>query len=191
MQVEDNMLAELLKGFKTSTLSLNDTVNDLLKVLTVKDNLSIKQEDIELSTVFEKIVSQIKLLIDGVKPEIIFNCSACPVVTFNKVYMESIFLNLITNAIKYRSPKRPLKITITSQLKGDNILLIFADNGLGIDAERYKDRIFGLYQRFHNHPDSKGFGLYMVKSQMEALGGKAEIKSTVDVGTQLILTFKN
>ncbi len=191
MQVEDNTLAELLKGFKTSTLLLNDTVNDLLKVLTVKDNLSIKQEDIELSTVFEKIVSQIKLLIESVRPEIVFDCSACPVVTFNKVYMESIFLNLITNSIKYRSPKRSLKITITSQLKGDNTLLIFADNGLGIDAERYKDRIFGLYQRFHNHPDSKGFGLYMVKSQMEALGGKAEIKSAEDVGTQLILTFKN
>ena len=191
MQVADSMLAELLKGFKTSTLLLNDTVNDLLKVLTVKDNLSIKQEDIELSTVFDKISSQIKLLIDNVKPEIVFDCSACPMVTFNKVYMESIFLNLITNAIKYRSPKRPLKITITSHPDGDNTMLIFADNGLGIDADRYKDRIFGLYQRFHNHPDSKGFGLYMVKSQMEALGGKAEIKSAVDIGTELILTFKN
>jgi signal transduction histidine kinase len=190
MPVEDLVMAELLKGFKTSTLLLNDTVNDLLKVLTIKDNLSIKQEEIELAPIMEKVLSQIQLLIDSIKPEINFHFTECPIITFNKVYMESIFLNLITNAIKYRSPKRKLQISVISRDLGNCMSLTFADNGLGVDTERYKDRIFGLYQRFHNHPDSKGFGLYMVKSQMEALGGHIEIKSKVDEGTQLILTFK-
>lgn len=190
MPVDDRILAELLKGFKTSTFLLNETVNDLLKVLTIKDNLSIQQEPIILNNVMEKVLSQIQLMIDANKPDIHFDFSLCPAITFNKVYMESIFLNLITNAVKYRSPKRQLTITVTSKTDGDKPVLIFEDNGLGIDIKRYKDRLFGLYQRFHNHPDSKGFGLYMVKSQMEALGGGVDMISEVDKGTKLVLTFK-
>lgn len=190
MPVGDPILAELLKGFKTSTFLLNETVNDLLKVLTIKDNLSIQQEAIVLNNVMEKVLSQIQLMIDANQPDIQFDFSLCPIITFNKVYMESIFLNLITNAVKYRSPKRQLSITVTSKTDGNKCILIFEDNGLGIDIKRYQDRLFGLYQRFHNHPDSKGFGLYMVKSQMEALGGRVDMISEVDKGTKLVLTFK-
>jgi len=70
------------------------------------------------------------------------------------------------------------------------ILLRFSDNGLGIDIKRHKSRLFGFYQRFHDHPDSKGMGLYLVKSQLEALGGSIDIESEVNVGTQFKLTFK-
>jgi signal transduction histidine kinase len=65
----------------------------------------------------------------------------------------------------------------------------FEDNGLGIDLDRYRDRIFGLYQRFHEHPESKGFGLYLIKSQIEALGGTIHIESKVNVGTKFKINF--
>ena len=69
--------------------------------------------------------------------------------------------------------------------------LIFKDNGIGIDLERNADKIFGLYQRFHNYPDSKGLGLYLVKSQVETMGGSITVQSEVNKGTTFILTFKN
>jgi signal transduction histidine kinase len=69
--------------------------------------------------------------------------------------------------------------------------LIFKDNGIGIDLERNRDKVFGLYQRFHDYPDSKGLGLYLVKSQVETMGGTINIESKVDVGTTFTLTFKN
>ena len=73
----------------------------------------------------------------------------------------------------------------------DNVTLFFKDNGMGIDLERNRDKIFGLYQRFHNHPDSKGLGLYLVKSQVESLGGSISVESEVDKGTTFTITFKN
>ena len=73
----------------------------------------------------------------------------------------------------------------------DGVVLYFSDNGLGIDLERYKDRIFGLYQRFHDHADSKGLGLYIVNSQIRVMGGEIDVESKVDKGTTFIITFKN
>ena len=66
----------------------------------------------------------------------------------------------------------------------------FTDNGIGIDTERHKDKLFKLYQRFHDNPDGKGLGLYLIKSQIETLGGTIEIESKVDVGTTFIIKFK-
>ena len=78
----------------------------------------------------------------------------------------------------------------SSKEVGENIILIFKDNGIGIDLERNGDKIFGLYQRFHNHPDSKGLGLYLVKSQVESMGGTINVESEVDKGTTFTITFK-
>jgi len=69
--------------------------------------------------------------------------------------------------------------------------LSFKDNGIGIDMERNKNKIFGLYQRFHNHPDSKGLGLYLVKSQVESMNGSIDVESEVGKGTTFTITFKN
>jgi signal transduction histidine kinase len=69
--------------------------------------------------------------------------------------------------------------------------MIFNDNGIGIDLLRNRDKIFGLYQRFHSHADSKGLGLYLVKSQVESLGGSISVESEVDKGTTFTITFKN
>jgi signal transduction histidine kinase len=100
-------------------------------------------------------------------------------------------LNLLTNAIKYKSENRKLKITINANEVDDTVYLIFKDNGIGIDLERNRDKVFGLYQRFHNYPDSKGLGLYLVKSQVETMGGTISIESEVNKGTTFTLTFKN
>ena len=101
-----------------------------------------------------------------------------------------ILLNIVSNAIKYRSEDRKLKISIKVHSEGNCLNLEIEDNGIGIDMIKNKDKIFGLYQRFHNYPDSKGLGLYLVKSQIEAMGGSIEVESQVNKGTQFSLTFK-
>ena len=96
----------------------------------------------------------------------------------------------MSNSIKFASPDRKLEISIKSRLEGEFTILEFSDNGIGMDMERVKDRIFGLYQRFHDRPDSKGIGLYLIHSQVTALGGKISVKSKVNEGTIFYITFK-
>ena len=106
-------------------------------------------------------------------------------------YIESIFLNLFTNSIKYSAPDRPPEIRIALKQEENTVIVTFADNGLGIDLKRHRDKLFGMYKTFHRNKDAKGIGLFITKNQIEAMGGSIDVTSTVDVGTTFILTFES
>ncbi|MFH7013405.1 PAS domain-containing protein [Flavobacterium sp. FlaQc-52] len=189
--IENPELEEILAGFNKSTHLLNETINDLVKVIIIKDNPSMQKEEVSLKEVFENVFSQLSFQIELHKPIIKLKFDRVPLLNTNKAYIESILLNLLTNSIKYKSENRKLKISIVAEQIDHKAILTFKDNGIGIDLERNKDKVFGLYQRFHNYPDSKGLGLYLVKSQVETMGGTISIESEVNKGTTFTITFKN
>ena len=189
--VENEELNEILQGFNKSTHVLNDTINDLVKVIIIKDSSSIQKEEISLKEIFENVFSQLNSQIELHKPIIKFDFEKISTIKTNKAYIESILMNLMANSLKYKSENRKLKITISSKEIDNTVILSFKDNGIGIDLARNRDKVFGLYQRFHNYPDSKGLGLYLVKSQIETMGGTIDIESEVNKGTTFTLTFKN
>jgi PAS domain S-box-containing protein len=188
--IENPELKELIDGFSTSTHLLNETINDLVKVIIIKDNPSIKKEKVPIKEVFENVFNQLSFMINLHKPILKIELEEEYITNINKSYLESIFLNLMTNSIKYRSTTSQLKITISSKVENNELIISFKDNGIGIDLEKNRDKIFGLYQRFHNHPDSKGLGLYLVKSQVESMGGTITVDSKTGKGTTFTLIFK-
>ncbi|UFH47889.1 PAS domain-containing protein [Flavobacterium galactosidilyticum] len=188
---DNQELKELIGGFSKSTHLLNDTINDLAKVMIIKDNPSILKEELLLKGIFENVFCQLNSQIELYKPIIKLDFEKATTLYVNKAYIESILMNLLTNSIKYKSENRKLKISIATSQLNDAVILTFKDNGIGIDLERNKDKVFGLYQRFHNYPDSKGLGLYLVKSQVETMGGIIDIESQVNKGTIFTLIFKN
>lgn len=190
IEISDPLLKQLIDGFRSSTNLLNQTVNDLIRILIIKDSTNVEKEILSFSASFENVFKQTSFLIHESKLTINSDFSLCDQIRFNKAYLESIFMNLLTNAIKYKSNDRLPELNIKSYFLNDKIVLEFADNGLGIDLVRNKGRIFGLYQRFHNAADGKGLGLYLVKSQVEALGGKIEVDSQVNTGTVFRIYFK-
>lgn len=189
--VEDEELKEIINGFSKSTNQLNETINDLVKVIIIKDSPSIDKEQVVIKDVFENIFNQLSFLINAKKPIIKMDFEKAETIFTNKSYFESILLNLMTNSLKYKDEVRKLKIEISSKVKENKTIITFKDNGIGIDLERNKDKIFGLYQRFHDYADSKGLGLYLVKSQVESMGGTISVESEVDKGTSFKITFKN
>ena len=188
---DNQELKELIGGFSKSTHLLNDTINDLAKVMIIKDNPSILKEELLLKGIFENVFCQLNSQIELYKPIIKLDFEKATTLYVNKAYIESILMNLLTNSIKYKSENRKLKISIATSQINDTVVLTFKDNGIGIDLERNYDKVFGLYQRFHNYPDSKGLGLYLVKSQVETMGGTIDIESEVNKGTIFTLIFKN
>jgi PAS domain S-box-containing protein len=190
-RVEDDVLNKILSGIKKAAVSFDETIKDLSTVLNVKDRPSIPKEEIELKTVYTKVLEQCKTLIEEGNAHLEVDFSRAPRLVFNKAYLESILMNLMTNAIKYASKNTPLRIQISTEVTHDEIKLRFKDNGQGIDTELHKEKLFGLYQRFHQNIEGKGLGLFLIKSQMEALNGTIELESTVNVGTEFILHFKN
>lgn len=190
LNIEDEELRVIIAGFSKSTNLLNETISDLGKVVIIRDNPSIGKTDVNVFESITNVINQINILIQQTKPDLQINVNKKATIYSHKAYLESILLNLLTNSLKYRSLERAAIITITLIEKEHNMELIFEDNGIGIDLIKNKDKLFGLYQRFHNYPDSKGLGLYLVKSQIESMGGTIDIESEVDKGTRFKINFK-
>lgn len=104
-------------------------------------------------------------------------------------YLDSIIINLLTNAIKYKRPGVNPKIEIEALQTESHVMYSITDNGLGIDLEKHSTKLFGMYNVFHKHKEARGLGLFIVKNQIEALGGTVEVESTVGEGTKFIIYF--
>jgi PAS domain S-box-containing protein len=187
--ITDPKTRVLIDAFKNSTTSLKTTLDDLIKILIIKENTNHEVTYLNLESHLIKVIDSIGNIIKVSGATIDFDFKAARTVLFNAPYLESIFLNLITNAIKYSIPGSKPHIRIKSIVKNDYVQIYFSDNGLGMAWEKVKDKIFGLYQRFHRHTDSKGIGLYLVHSQITSLGGSIEVKTEPNKGTTFIISF--
>ncbi|MBQ0788573.1 MAG: PAS domain S-box protein [Oceanihabitans sp.] len=98
-------------------------------------------------------------------------------------YLDSILLNFLSNAIKYKKEDSIPVININAEKINNYIKINIEDNGLGINLDLHKDKIFGLYKTFHHHVDARGLGLYITKNQIDAMDGKVEVTSKVNNGT--------
>jgi signal transduction histidine kinase len=185
----ENMI--LIEAFKKTTIQLNGTLNNLINTLLVKE---VQQKPDVSSLHFETVANRVLALISqtftNAGASIHYDFSLAPHVVFNATYLESIFLNLLTNSIKYSKKEVPATIDIHSALTNEGaVQLIFKDNGQGFDMDVVKDRLFGLNQRFHKNKDSKGVGLYIVQTQLASLGGTITADSHVNEGATFTITF--
>lgn len=190
-QMPDEQTATLLKAVKISTNQLNDTLNDIIKVLIVREQKQRNLEEISLTKAWSNFIGLQKSQIAIPDCEIITDFGNPSHIYFDKEYLDSIFGNLFSNAIKFASTKRPLRIRIRSFLSGTDTVIEFSDNGIGFNYQMVKERIFGLHQRFHDTLGGKGFGLYLIHSLVTSLGGSIRCESEVEKGTQFFIHFKN
>lgn len=170
---------------------LDEIIGDLNMILTVRNNNDEKRENINLTEICESVLLSLQNDLDkcgGVlRKEIPTDMNIYAI----KTYVYSIILNLLSNAIKYRSPERLLNILLQVHYSSDKqfICLSVKDNGLGINLAQNKEKVFGLYRRFHSHVEGKGIGLHITKTQIERMGGKIEIDSELDKGTLFKVYF--
>jgi signal transduction histidine kinase len=139
----------------------------------------------------EKSIGDVKVLALNAGCDIINEVPSAVMVKALPAYLESIILNILTNAIKYRSPKRKSNIHIYAKFNNNMIQLIVMDNGLGIDLKLHGSKIFGMYKTFHGNNDAKGIGLFITKNQIDAMGGSIEVESKLNQGTTFKINFQN
>jgi PAS domain S-box-containing protein len=184
---EDNQV--MMSELSASVNKLDIVIKDLNYILQIRNQLSEKREPVIFSELLTDIKVSIGNMLNNENVKVIGDFSEINKMFTIKSYLHSIFFNLITNSIKYRQPDVQPAIEITSYRKNNKTGIIFKDNGLGIDLEKKGIYVFGLYKRFHDHTEGKGIGLYMVKTQVETLGGKISIASEVNKGTTFNIVF--
>ncbi len=176
---------EYIEMMKQSAENLNETISHLNMVLDVTKAQNEKWNKINLATVIKRTFESISILAKNANVELINEVSpeiSMPVIP---AYLDSIVLNLLTNAIKFSSPDKESFARVYCEIIENNKLkIVFEDNGLGIDLERYRAKLFRMYNTFHKHKDSKGLGLFITKNQVEAMGGEIDVESKPNEGTK-------
>jgi signal transduction histidine kinase len=170
--------------------TLNETFSELVESLQIRQDLEIKSEKNLLEDYFQRTLKGLEADINKSSAIIEYNFKEAPYVFYPPKYLSSILHNLVSNALKYRSGETP-NIKIETRRNNGNIILSVSDNGLGIDLKKHKDNLFKIRKVFHEHPDAKGFGLYITKTQIETMGGRIWVESIPDKGSVFYVEFKN
>lgn len=176
-----------LQCIDTSIDQINGVLNNLINNLPDSDT-PVRSNWCN----FQKIVSNVKkqlphsfhldrvLILEEYEVEDIY---------YPEMYLESIVYNLLSNALKYSKKKELSVIHIRTFSEHGEKYLVVQDNGIGFDAMKYKDKIFGYRQSLHEGYDSKGIGLFITRQQIESLGGSIEVESMVNEGTTFTVRF--
>ncbi len=190
VNLENGQLKSFLDYLSTSANSLDQTLKDLTSILDMQKSRLELKENVDLNVLCDRIKRMLKPAIQESQAIIHCDFSKADKIYTIKSYLLNILVNLISNSINYKRPYLTPEITVSTDTYDDLIIISVSDNGLGIDMEKYKDQLFHLYKRFHLHTSGKGMGLYLVKSQVEALNGKLEVVSEVNQGTTIRVIFK-
>lgn len=176
------------KGIEDSAKKLDNTIKDVEDVLNTSRSVNESKTEINLMEMLKEVKDMIGTSLT--KEKVVFNVDfdAVPVIKTVKPYIHSIFYNLITNSLKYQKENTTPEVTIRTERAGANVVLYFKDNGIGIDLEKNRTKLFGLYNRFNFNTEGKGMGLFMVKTQVNALGGTIDVDSKLGEGTEFKIT---
>ncbi|MBC8769828.1 PAS domain-containing sensor histidine kinase [Arenibacter sp. BSSL-BM3] len=174
-KIDDADVLETLDYMKMATEGLNKSLNKYVDLLSNKDSAKIELEEVDFMMVLKQVKLSISSLLNNANVTFKVDFSGLKGVRYNINFMESIFLNLLTNSIKYARPDVAPVISLTTRVEEGKKQLIYTDNGLGFDMEKFGDKIFGLNQKFHHNGDSKGVGLYLVYNHITSLGGAIAI----------------
>ncbi|SDZ74078.1 sensor histidine kinase [Bizionia paragorgiae] len=169
--------------------NLSDTIDNLHEVSLINSNINVNLESLNLLEYTKKSLNSSRALLLETDAEVDVNIASDLTVLAIPAYLDSILLNIITNAIKYRRKDSKPKIKITATAEENHIKLDISDNGLGIDLGLHKDKMFGLYKTFHSHKDSRGLGLFITKNQIDAIGARITVISTVNKGSTFTIHF--
>ncbi|MCZ4222924.1 sensor histidine kinase [Pedobacter rhodius] len=183
-----NHNAEHMEKLRIVSGGLNKTLDDLKDAIKIRESI-IAAEALSIAEITNNVVAimQSEILESRATIEKDF---AEQTILFPKLYLESIIMNLISNAIKYKKADEDLKISLkTYKNINGQIVLECQDNGLGIDLQLHGQKIFGLYKTFHNHKNAHGVGLFLVKTQVESQGGIISVESTEGNGATFRINF--
>lgn len=186
---EENYRNELFSMIKESTHELKKTLDQLMEALVIKNKGGLGMEEVKLTGLVKTVLKKLGALIDSTESRVILDLQLESLLV-NPYYLESILMNLISNSIKYKHPDRKAEIKIKAWTDQQANYLSVQDNGLGIDLQRHGRKIFGLNKTFHKNSDANGVGLFMVKSQVDAMSAKVSVDSTPGEGTNFTIKLK-
>ncbi|SNR81085.1 PAS domain S-box protein [Hymenobacter mucosus] len=171
---EEELLVPLIQQ---ALQQLGSTIDELAALGQAQQAGEAPAETVSLAELTEEVLSLLELQVRTARARITTDFGAYPILSFPRVNLRTILLNLLSNSLKYTDPQRPARIHISVWLDAGQPVLVVEDNGLGFDAEKYGEQLFHLFRRLHQHTSGSGVGLYLVNRIVQASGGRIEVDS--------------
>lgn len=180
-----------LEMIRISSERLDETVVQLNEVIKIQSNPNQKFQWVAITETLERVMESINAHLAEVQAKIEIQISEDLKVYAIRPYLSSIFLNLLTNSIKYRNKEQELVLKIQAEKTEKDTVLSFTDNGQGMNLEKYGDKLFGMYKTFHGNKDARGIGLFISKNQMDVMNARITVESMEGKGATFHLHFPN
>jgi signal transduction histidine kinase len=188
-KISKDKINQLIGLLKTSFKRFEVTLKDLTSIVeTEYDSLAEQSEKVNIVELIENLKEDLNPLIEESNAKIEVIGLEVFSINFPKKNFRSIIYNLLSNAIKYRSPDRSPEIVVDVGSVNGKIILSVTDNGLGIPSDKL-EKVFTIYNRFHDHVEGSGLGLYIVKRIVDTAKGQIGVKSSLDKGTTFTISF--
>ncbi len=188
-ETDENEKQTILEMLTKASDNLLDTLENLNEVVSISTNQGQDKKSIRLNEKIDSVTQSLTTFLSKHNAVIENRVTDDTFVKAVPAYLESILMNFITNAVKFRHPERPPRITLSTWKSDNYSVLSVADNGLGIDMEKHRDKLFGMYKTFHENSEARGLGLYITRNQVEAMEGKITTSSKVGTGTTFNIYF--
>jgi signal transduction histidine kinase len=186
----DTIDYHILEKLKFSTRELDTIIHDLILILDIQSQNDKNYTKINLGEFIQNIIQQFKTDLKQENFKINLNLNVASIHVIPE-YFDNILNNLISNSLKYRHPQHENYITITVNEIEDDIVISYKDAGIGFNSADFEDKIFEPFQKFHASSDGKGLGLFLIKSQISAMGGEVKLWSKPNMGIELIIQLPN
>ncbi len=178
------LLIDISKGFNTPVDNLNELVT------MQANNTGTPSSEINLLDCIQNALKAVRVDIERTNATVTIDVGEEITLTANAATIDSILLNMLTNAIKYRHPERQPEIMISAIVASGEIVISVSDNGLGLDLTKHGKDLFGIFKTFHGNSDASGMGLFLTRFQIEQMGGRIEVHSEVDKGAKFVVYLK-
>ncbi|RYF91832.1 MAG: hypothetical protein EOO03_00375 [Chitinophagaceae bacterium] len=180
----------LFDKIEISVANFNQMLSDLNEILSARKREVTPFKTLVIENELQFVLQSISETATEQNLNLSYDFSAAPIVECSQEVLHSVLLNLLTNAIKYKQPGSNPEVSIHTHLEANFVVLTVKDKGIGINLEKHASRLFTPYQRFHHGTDGKGLGLYLIKTQVEKVGGRITVESKENSGTKFCVFFK-
>lgn len=180
----------LIKEVAASVHKLDHTLNGLVQIIEMDNSEDINVAQVNFEDLFKHTRYELRPKINLEDAQFETDFSAVPEMLYVEAYLESILKNLISNAVKYRSPERKPVVRLKTEKEGDFVVLTVTDNGKGIDMEEHGQDLFKPFKRFHIETEGLGVGLYVIRYMVARNGGNIEVDSKKGEGTSFRFFLK-
>lgn len=181
----------IIEKIDQSIQQLQSTLDDLIDIVALNKEIQDQIKEYYFEDILNSVQASISAQIEKINMHIQYNFSEVQMINYPKSHLDSIFLNLLTNSIKYKFEDQDLIVRLKTKKQSGFTVVVFEDNGSGMDLKTYGDKVFKMHQRFHLGKTGKGLGLYIIKKQVEQMGGEISVSSELGKGTKFKIFLKD